>query len=274
MRVWLGLLLCASVAAADPVRALSVQDGKLAPDVVTSALAGFTVPAECATADKTVVAWVVYDHGKVVDAIVSKGDVEACVAKALRTTKLEAGAGRLGVALVVKVDKAAPKVAVLDDRNRKVLENILDKNMSTNLGKFTGIKSENRFGPGTGTGTAKGGDFVAGNPSRPTLKVGTPVLDENAWTADEIDRVIKARAGIFRACYQRSLHEHPDLAGKIVIRFRIVGDGNVDLAEVKSTSMHSVPVEECIKANVLRLRFPVRDGVANVNYPFVFSSGD
>ena len=297
------MLCIATTAAADPVRVLSVQDGKLAPDVVAAALAGFSVPAACATADRTVVAWVEYEHGKAVDATVTKGDVEACVAKALRGTKLETGAGRIGVALLVKVEvdkPGRPKVALLATENHKVLDAILDKNLSMNLGKFTGIKGAdlkagstgfgsgtgtgNGIGPGGGTGTTRGtkgaggnasGDFVAGGPSKSaTMTMADPKVDADGWSADEINRVIKARAGIFRACYQRELHEHPDLSGKVVIRFRIVGDGHVENASIASTTLHSLAVEECIKANVLRLRFPARDGLANVNYPFVFASAN
>jgi hypothetical protein len=290
MRVWLGLLLVATTASAEPVRALSVEGGKLAPNVVTSALAGFTVPAACATADKTVVAWVVYEHGKAVDAVVANGDVEACVAKALRGTKLETGAGRVGVTLVVKVEKPTPgpKVALLENKNQKVLDVIIDKNLAANLSKFKGIKGDTaEIGPGGGTGTTKGtggggtadGDFVkrdsggaTGGP-HPKVQLADAQIDSDGWTAAEIDRVIRARAGIFRACYQRELHEHPNLSGKVVVHFRIVGDGHVENASISSTTLHSLPVETCIKNNVLRLQFPAKDSLANVNYPFVFSSG-
>ena len=32
-------------------------------------------------------------------------------------------------------------------------------------------------------------------------------------------------------------------------------------------------VEQCVKSNVMRLKFPAKGAIANVTYPFVFSQG-
>lgn len=279
MRSWPALLCVATAAAADPIHVLSVQGGKLAPGVVASGFAGFAVPAACATASKTMVAWVIYEHGKAVDVAVTQGDVEACVAKALRDTRLETGGERIGVALAITVDKPGPKVSLLADNahNRKLLEKILDDKLTMNVGKFSGIKGDSVSsgvgapsgrGPGAGVGTTG----QAGDSKQPKLTLAAPNVDSDGWTAGEIDRVIRARAGMFRACYQRELREHPDLAGKVVIHFRIVGDGHVENASIASSTLKSTAAEECIKRNVEILRFPARDGLANVTYPFVFSA--
>lgn len=42
-------------------------------------------------------------------------------------------------------------------------------------------------------------------------------------TAEEIDGAIKARAGTFRACFQKALAQVPTLRGKLVVHFRIGG---------------------------------------------------
>ena len=39
------------------------------------------------------------------------------------------------------------------------------------------------------------------------------------------------------------------------------------------SALHNDAVEQCVKSNVNRLRFPAKGGIANVNYPFVFTQG-
>jgi len=222
------------------------------------------------------------------------------------------------------VPPAPPKVALFEDKNRKVLDNIIDRNLSTSLSKFSGIKGDEvkrgdlGFGPGqgtgvgegTGTGTTRGskgkgsggggnaeGDFVSnkgkidtgkerpggGNCAKPpcgtspkevaiTLK--DPSGDFGGLTAEEINRVVKARAGIFRACYQQELNRSPGLGGKLVVGFQIGGDGIVKSAKVSGGStMRNGSVESCVTSNIMRLKFPAKGGLANVNYPFLFQPG-
>jgi outer membrane biosynthesis protein TonB len=219
-----------------------------------------------------------------------------------------------------------PKVQFFEDKNRKVLDNIIDRNLATSLSKFNGIKGDTLtrgsmgFGPGTGTGVGPGegtgtrsgskgkgpggggnveGDFVSGpgkidtGTNRPgggnckgtscgtgpkAIAVGfaEPSGDFGGLTAEEIDRVVKARAGVFRACYQKELNHTPGIGGKLVIHFKIGGDGVVQAGNTATSSgstMRNDAVEQCVKANVNRLKFPAKGGIANVNYPFVFTQG-
>lgn len=219
---------------------------------------------------------------------------------------------------------APPKVALFEDKNRKVLDNIIDRNLSTSLAKFTGIKGDEvrrgslGFGPGTGTGVGEGigtgttrgskkggsggggnveGDFVSkkgpidtgknrpgggtcANPPCGTAPKEVKVVLQNAegdfggLTAEEINRVVKSRAGIFRACYQTELNRSPGLGGKLVVSFQIGGDGVVKSAKINSGStMRNSNVESCVKSNIMRLKFPAKGGLANVNYPFLFQPG-
>lgn len=224
------------------------------------------------------------------------------------------------------VPPAAPKVQFFTDPNKKVLDNIIDRNLATSLSKFTGIQGDKLtrgslgFGPGTGTGVGPGegtgtrtgskkggsggggnveGDFVTGpgkidtgtnRPGGGTCKgagCGTgpkpvqvafaePSGDFGGLTAEEIDRVVKARAGVFRACYQKELNHTPGIGGKLLIHFKIGADGTVQAGNTTTasgTTLHNDAVEQCVKSNVNRLKFPPKGGVANVNYPFVFTQG-
>ena len=217
-----------------------------------------------------------------------------------------------------------PAVALLEHSNTKVLDNVIDHNLATNLGKFDGIKGDETrrgdlgFGPGTGTGVGAGNgtgttrgshgkgsggggfsdsDFVSnkgkvdtgtqraggGNCATPPcgtgakpvqVAVGEAEGDIEGLTAEEINRVVKARAGVFRACYQKELNRTPGLGGKLVIHFVIGGDGVVKSAKTGGgTSLHNDGVETCVSSNIMRLKFPAKGGLANVTYPFLFQPG-
>jgi hypothetical protein len=219
-----------------------------------------------------------------------------------------------------------PKVQFFEDKNRKILDNIIDRNLATSLSKFTGIKGDTLtkgsmgFGPGAGTGVGPGegtgtrtgnkkngnggggnveGDFVSGpgkidtganrpgggnckgggcgtGPKPVQVAFSAPSGDFGGLTAEEIDRVVKARAGIFRACYQKELNHTPGIGGKLIIHFKIGGDGVVQAGNTATSggsTLRNDTVEQCIKSNVNRLKFPAKGGIANVNYPFVFTQG-
>jgi hypothetical protein len=219
-----------------------------------------------------------------------------------------------------------PKVQFFEDKNKKVLDNIIDRNLATSLSKFTGIKGDTLtrgslgFGPGAGTGVGPGegtgtrtgskgrgpggggnveGDFVTGpgkidtgtnrpgggnckgagcgtGPKPVQVSFAEPSGDFGGLTAEEIDRVVKARAGVFRACYQKELNHTPGIGGKLQIHFKIGADGTVQAGNTSTasgTTLHNDAVEQCVKSNVNRLKFPAKGGVANVNYPFVFTQG-
>ena len=128
------------------------------------------------------------------------------------------------------------------------------------------------------TGTNRpGGNCVGANckgvgPKEVSVKLEEPTGDFNGLTKEEIDRVVKARAGVFRACYQKELNHTPGLGGKLIMHFVIAGDGSVKSASTAGGSLRNAGVEDCINNNIMRLHFPAKGG-AIVNYPFVFSQG-
>jgi hypothetical protein len=110
----------------------------------------------------------------------------------------------------------------------------------------------------------------------PSIDVEPPSGDFGGLLEADIDQVVKARRGVFRMCYQRRIDKVANLAGKVVVRFKIGGDGIVQpdhTATTDASTLHDAEVEQCIKANINRLHFPARGGSANVTYPFVFSQG-
>ncbi len=217
-----------------------------------------------------------------------------------------------------------PKVGVFEDRNRRILDNIIDRDLSTNLGKFAGLpgplqRGSPGLGEGTGTGVGgvlngtgttrgskKGGPGGGGNsdaefvsskgpidtgtqrpggtcvgpsckgaaPREVKVAVGEMSGDPGGLSAEEINRAVKARGGVFRACYQKELNRSPGISGKLVVKFKIDGSGVVQAASVTGGStLSNSAVSDCVTSNVMRLRFRAAGGIANVTYPFVFSPG-
>ena len=92
-----------------------------------------------------------------------------------------------------------------------------------------------------------------------------PVAPAGATNAD-IDRVIRAHAGAFRACYQ----QHAGASGKIVVSFDIDADGRVLDPSIASSTMNDDAVQRCIVREVAALAFPASGGLTHVDYPFAY----
>ena len=95
---------------------------------------------------------------------------------------------------------------------------------------------------------------------------------------DELDRaaikrIVEARRGAFRACYQRVLDRKPGLGGKVVTRFVIGSDGRVQRATISENGLHDDDVGDCVTRNLMSLQFPPKPPGGIVIYPFVFSPG-
>jgi hypothetical protein len=236
--------------------------------------------------------------------------VESCIADVIKRILFPKPNSRGDVAVNYPMtlhpeakDTAGAKKAMHADKNSEILDEIIDRNLTTNLSKFTGIRGEmstkgsQGLGPGVAPGGGSGGDFVSrpgggsggdfvsrpgsgpGGAGPKAVRVGfaEPSGEFGGLVAEEIDRAIKARAGIFRACYQKELNHTPGISGKLVVQFVIGGDGAVQASRTVigiGSTMHNDAVEECVKANVNHLKFPAKGGLARVHYPFMFSQGN
>lgn len=304
------LLLLPAVAAADEARYRTTLDARIDDPDGKVTVANLTDTVRTADGTSLDACWkkpgtmtvkIVFDKSRVA-AMEASGngdrDAEVCVARVLRAISLPNSEGRVA-ATIELVGVARPlKVMFLGTKNRKVLDRIIDQNLSTSLGKFTGIPGRGPgtgLGVGTGTGSTRGtgggsvsGDFVAGKGSIEArtppgatvreVKVDVrqrPLGDLNERTSEEIHRVIGARLGIFRACYQKELNRTPGIAGKVVVKVSIQPDGSVSrvLVDTAKTTLPSESVIACIKSNMARLMFPAKGTSSEVSYPFVFSTG-
>lgn len=195
----------------------------------------------------------------------------------------------------------------IDDRLKRSLSRLKGTRLA-DAGFGSGTGTGTGFGPGRdGTGTTRGGkgggpggggsvqgDFVSqgkvdvgetrqpkgtgggGRGAKEVAVVGTGNAsgDFGGLSKAEIDRVVRSRQGLIRACYQRELNRSRGLGGKLVVSFRILATGAVQSArvDVGKSSLRNKSVESCVVRQIQRLKFPAKGGGV-VNYPFVFSQG-
>ncbi|MDX9724044.1 MAG: AgmX/PglI C-terminal domain-containing protein, partial [Myxococcota bacterium] len=128
-----------------------------------------------------------------------------------------------------------------------------------------------------GGGGAVGRDFALGEPDVggrvPRLKPGKP---EVLGSMDKriIQKVVNQHRQRLRHCYERELLTHPELSGKIVLKWVIQPTGDVSSVQLLETTMNNQSVENCVTQVVMRFRFPETKGggLVIVTYPFVFET--
>jgi hypothetical protein len=109
-------------------------------------------------------------------------------------------------------------------------------------------------------------------PGRPSVSIGAPAgVKVTAPEAELVERVVRSRAGIYRACYQKELNHAPGLSGKLTVRFTIA-DGAVTMAS--ASGLGNSEVETCIARNIRTLKFPTNAVPGTYSYPFTFSRGE
>lgn len=123
------------------------------------------------------------------------------------------------------------------------------------------------------TRAAKGTGGEGTGPREVAVKPGNATGDFGGLSREEIDKVVRGRANLIKACYQRELNRKRELAGKLVVNFVIAADGSVKSTRIDpGSSMRDETVEGCVRTIITKLRFPAKGG-GIVNYPFFFSQG-
>lgn len=140
--------------------------------------------------------------------------------------------------------------------------------LSTSIGQGLGTKG--RGGGAKGSGLA---DFGSG---RSDVAVSASIDSEDVYIVGNIPReviakIINDNIGRIKYCYERQLQVQPKLAGKILVEWVIGLEGRVTSTRLKSSSMGSPPVEQCVQGVIRTLPFPKPGGgVVQVTYPFLF----
>lgn len=284
----LGLLLSSGIglAVAAPPRFRTLVLGtvddpakKLTLAMVEAALAapgGGTVVDACWQRPDALRFKVVLDRGKVASVerigatagatAAAPGAVESCVVQALRAVVVAGAApGRATVTLWLDSD----------DAQAPTKHKLMAIGPPPGPGTGGGGQVEGDFVTGKGTVATKGGPPRKSEPESRILVGPGPIgATGPGRVPDDVDRVIRARAGLLRACYARELARTPGLQGRLVVEFDILPDGTTAAVRpnLAQTTLRSDKAIECIVSHVAKLKFPAADGKTHIVYPFVFTS--
>lgn len=141
------------------------------------------------------------------------------------------------------------------------------------VGHTDGGKGPRLGGPVGDRGMLAGRGFRKVRVARVGLGGGS--VSGNGLSRNQIFRVVRARRGFIKWCYENALKRSPTMGGgKITIQFKIAPTGRVVQARTASNSLKGGgSVGSCITRAVRRWRFPQSQGYSVVRFPFLFSSG-
>jgi TonB family protein len=163
----------------------------------------------------------------------------------------------------------------------------------TGLGDgVNGTGTSLRGGTGSGGGGRSPHDFVSAKPidtgtGRPAkgkpggtglgetevgFKSGTPDTDLGGLTPEQVRKVVESHRALIAYCFNKELQKNPRLNGKVVMSWRITPQGVVESVRVKSSSIGSADVEDCLSRQVAKWKFPAAANgqETDVRYPFAF----
>jgi hypothetical protein len=81
--------------------------------------------------------------------------------------------------------------------------------------------------------------------------------------------VVAARFGHFGQCYSAALARHPELRGRVDVRFRIEGSGAVSSVRTSSAAVVDSGLLSCLAVAFEGLSFPPAEGSTDVTYPLL-----
>jgi len=82
----------------------------------------------------------------------------------------------------------------------------------------------------------------------------------------------RAQLGPVQQCFERAKMDDSTLAGSVVLRITIAGDGSVAATEITRSTLGAPQAEACIRQQISRWRLPAPSGgvAASFSYPLVF----
>jgi len=94
---------------------------------------------------------------------------------------------------------------------------------------------------------------------------------EGGRSFEDIWKVVQSYIGGLNYLYNRALRRDTSLQGKVTVRFTIAPEGNVTQANIVSSTLQSIDLEQQIIKKILRWKFPaIPEGTVTVKFPFVF----
>jgi hypothetical protein len=128
-------------------------------------------------------------------------------------------------------------------------------------------------GGGTGSGTGNGGG--PGGPGERNVNAAPATAPHTGGLSPEqVRRVVFARLGAVKACYEGEAQKNPNLKGGVTIAWQIDPSGSVTTASLAGTTLNNPRVEGCVLRQVKGWHFPSSDAPTTVaGFPFKFGVG-
>lgn len=123
-------------------------------------------------------------------------------------------------------------------------------------------------GPGGGSGPGSGGGHAA-KELKVSVSTGPPSTD-GGLTKEQILKVVQAHASAIQFCYEKELQRFPNLAGKVMLNWKVDTEGHVTTSKVDSSTLSNPAAEGCMSRQVKAWIFPKSTGPTTVNFPFFF----
>ena len=114
---------------------------------------------------------------------------------------------------------------------------------------------------------------TADGAARGVVGGGDGMTFQGALDRDRVEAVIRDHQAQVEDCYGQALARDPELAGRLVVKIVIAGDGSVSAAQVPESDLDDTALAECLTGRVEGWRFPEPrgGGIVIVSYPFQFS---
>ena len=141
------------------------------------------------------------------------------------------------------------------------------------VGEGQNIKGAGGYGTkGRGGGHDGYGKLsLVGSSGLASIPLAQEAIIQGGLEQDLIASVIQKNMGQIRFCYEQGLQTNPKLAGRVAVDFTIGSNGGVSAAGLKSTTLYSKLVEDCILLRLRTWKFPLPEGGVDVkvSYPFL-----
>ena len=132
-----------------------------------------------------------------------------------------------------------------------------------------------KLGSSSGYGNASGHSVQGQGSGQVSIALDTNEASvEEGLTKEEVAKVIHSHLHEIRFCYENAILSDPNLAGKLLIDFKINSKGIVPVAQVGEASLKDATVTKCLLTKLKNWKFPEPRGgvVVAVSYPFIFKS--
>jgi hypothetical protein len=133
------------------------------------------------------------------------------------------------------------------------------------------LRSHGRKGEGTVAALQKGTTGEKEVMGMVTVTPDKTVRISGGLSMEAVKRVIDQHLADITYCYETELISNPSIMGKVMFEWKIMMNGEVGEVRIKSSSINSHEIHNCIKESIRGWQFPKPSGAeVIVSYPFVF----